>query len=43
MYGGDESKGRRIFFQHATGQCSKCHAPMMILEGNAGPKLKWNW
>lgn len=38
MYGGDESKGRRIFFQHATGQCIKCHA-YDDFGGNAGPKL----
>ncbi|MDN3690312.1 HEAT repeat domain-containing protein [Cyclobacterium jeungdonense] len=38
MYGGDEAKGRRIFFQHATGQCIKCHA-YDDFGGNAGPKL----
>lgn len=38
MYGGDESRGRRIFFQHATGQCIKCHA-YDDFGGNAGPKL----
>lgn len=38
MYGGDESKGRRIFFQHASGQCIKCHA-YDDFGGNAGPKL----
>ncbi|EON78276.1 hypothetical protein ADIS_1139 [Lunatimonas lonarensis] len=38
MYGGDVSKGRRIFFQHSTGQCIKCHA-YDDFGGNAGPKL----
>ncbi|WP_375582166.1 HEAT repeat domain-containing protein [Cyclobacterium xiamenense] len=38
MYGGDVAKGRRIFFQHATGQCIKCHA-YDDFGGNAGPKL----
>lgn len=38
MYGGDASKGRRIFFQHPTGQCIKCHA-YDDFGGNAGPKL----
>lgn len=37
-YGGDVIKGRRIFFQHATGQCIKCHA-YDDFGGNAGPKL----
>lgn len=38
MYGGDVSRGRRIFFQHPTGQCIKCHA-YDDFGGNAGPKL----
>ncbi|WP_114750459.1 HEAT repeat domain-containing protein [Pleomorphovibrio marinus] len=38
MYGGDPVKGRRIFFQHPTGQCIKCHA-YEDFGGNAGPKL----
>jgi putative heme-binding domain-containing protein len=38
MYGGDVSKGRRIFFQHPTGQCIKCHA-YDDFGGNAGPRL----
>lgn len=38
LYGGDLVKGRRIFFQHATAQCIKCHA-YDDFGGNAGPKL----
>jgi quinoprotein glucose dehydrogenase len=38
QYGGDPRKGRRIFFQHPTGQCIKCHAYDDI-GGNAGPSL----
>lgn len=38
MYGGDIAKGRRIFFQHPTGQCIKCHA-YDDFGGNAGPRL----
>ncbi len=38
MYGGDPVKGRRIFFQHPTGQCIKCHA-YDDFGGNAGPRL----
>lgn len=37
-HGGDPSKGRRIFFQHPTGQCIKCHA-YDDFGGNAGPAL----
>lgn len=38
LYGGDLVKGRKIFFQHATAQCIKCHA-YDDFGGNAGPKL----
>ncbi|MEX2565411.1 MAG: HEAT repeat domain-containing protein, partial [Cyclobacteriaceae bacterium] len=38
LYGGDLAKGRRIFFQHATAQCIKCHA-YDDYGGNAGPRL----
>lgn len=38
MYGGDPRRGRRILFQHPTGQCIKCHAYDDI-GGNAGPSL----
>ncbi|EPR70175.1 HEAT repeat domain-containing protein [Cyclobacterium qasimii] len=38
LYGGDQVKGRKIFFQHATAQCIKCHA-YDDFGGNAGPKL----
>ncbi len=38
MYGGDPVKGRRIFFQHPTGQCIKCHA-YDDFGGNAGPRM----
>lgn len=38
LYGGDMVKGRKIFFQHATAQCIKCHA-YDDFGGNAGPKL----
>jgi putative heme-binding domain-containing protein len=37
-YGGDIARGRRIFFQHQTGQCIRCHAYNDI-GGNAGPRL----
>ncbi len=38
MYGGDPRRGRRILFQHPTGQCIKCHS-YDDLGGNAGPRL----
>ena len=38
LYVGDMVKGRKIFFQHATAQCIKCHA-YDDFGGNAGPKL----
>ena len=38
LYGGDLVKGRKIFFQHSTAQCIKCHA-YDDFGGNAGPKL----
>lgn len=38
MYGGDERRGRSVFFQHQTAQCIRCHA-YNDLGGNAGPKM----
>lgn len=38
LYGGDTRSGRRIFFQHQTGQCIRCHA-YNDFGGNAGPRL----
>jgi putative membrane-bound dehydrogenase-like protein len=38
LYGGDVNKGARIFFQHPTAQCIKCHA-YDDYGGNAGPRL----
>lgn len=38
MYGGDPGEGRKIFFQHPTGQCIKCHS-YDDFGGNAGPRL----
>ena len=38
MYGGDPEEGRKIFFQHPTGQCIKCHS-YDDFGGNAGPRL----
>jgi putative heme-binding domain-containing protein len=38
LFGGDEIKGRRIFFQHQNAQCIRCHV-YDDLGGNAGPKL----
>lgn len=38
MYGGDPQRGRRIMFQHPTGQCIKCHS-YDDFGGNAGPRL----
>ncbi|WP_209330157.1 HEAT repeat domain-containing protein [Lunatimonas salinarum] len=38
MYGGDERRGRSIFFQHQTAQCIRCHA-YNDFGGNAGPRM----
>ncbi|SEI92212.1 putative heme-binding domain-containing protein [Cyclobacterium xiamenense] len=38
LHGGDENSGRRIFFQHQTGQCIRCHA-YDDYGGTAGPRL----
>ncbi|MCC5936605.1 MAG: HEAT repeat domain-containing protein [Lunatimonas sp.] len=38
MYGGDERRGRGIFFQHQTAQCIRCHA-YNDYGGNAGPSM----
>jgi putative heme-binding domain-containing protein len=38
LFGGDEARGRRIFFQHQNAQCIRCHA-YDDLGGNAGPGL----
>nr|WP_317041577.1 HEAT repeat domain-containing protein [Cyclobacterium lianum] len=38
LQGGDIRAGRRIFFQHQTAQCIRCHA-YNDFGGNAGPRL----
>ena len=38
LAGGDEEKGRRIFFRHQSAQCMRCHA-FNDFGGNAGPRL----
>lgn len=38
LFGGDEGMGRRIFFQHQTAQCMKCHS-FDDFGGNAGPRI----
>jgi putative heme-binding domain-containing protein len=38
LFGGDVALGRRIFFQHQSAQCIRCHA-YDDFGGNAGPKL----
>lgn len=38
LYGGDEALGRRIFFQHQSAQCMRCHS-YDDYGGNAGPRL----
>jgi putative heme-binding domain-containing protein len=38
LYGGDADAGRRIFFNHSTAQCIRCHS-YEDLGGNAGPRL----
>ena len=38
LLGGDESRGRTIFFNHQNAQCIRCHS-YDDLGGNAGPRL----
>jgi putative heme-binding domain-containing protein len=38
LFGGDADRGRRIFFNHQTAQCIRCHS-YDDLGGNAGPRL----
>jgi putative membrane-bound dehydrogenase-like protein len=38
LYGGDPARGRRIFFQHESAQCLRCHS-YDDYGGNAGPRL----
>jgi putative heme-binding domain-containing protein len=38
LFGGDEDRGRRIFFNHQNAQCIRCHS-YDDLGGNAGPRL----
>jgi quinoprotein glucose dehydrogenase len=38
MHGGDAERGRRIFFEHPTAQCVKCHT-VDGTGGNVGPDL----
>ena len=38
LYGGDEETGKRIFFEHQTAQCMKCHS-FDDFGGNAGPRI----
>ncbi|MDT0648101.1 HEAT repeat domain-containing protein [Zunongwangia sp. F260] len=38
LYGGDEAIGKRIFFEHQTAQCMKCHS-FDDFGGNAGPRI----
>ncbi len=38
LFGGNEQLGRRIFFQHQTAQCMKCHS-FDDFGGNAGPRI----
>jgi putative heme-binding domain-containing protein len=38
LYGGSEDAGRKIFFNHQTAQCLRCHS-YDDLGGNAGPRL----
>lgn len=38
LYGGDEERGRRIFFRNQSAQCIRCHA-YDDYGGNAGPRL----
>ncbi len=38
LLGGDEDRGRKIFFNHQNAQCIRCHS-YDDLGGNAGPRL----
>lgn len=38
LYGGDPARGGRIFFQHESAQCLRCHS-YDDYGGNAGPRL----
>jgi quinoprotein glucose dehydrogenase len=38
LHGGDAELGRKIFFQHQTAQCMRCHS-FDDFGGNAGPRL----
>ena len=38
LYGGDDEIGKRIFFEHQTAQCMKCHS-FDDFGGNAGPRI----
>ncbi|WP_224998829.1 HEAT repeat domain-containing protein [Cesiribacter sp. SM1] len=38
LHGGDAELGRKIFFQHQTAQCMRCHS-FDDMGGNAGPRL----
>ncbi|MDT0689588.1 HEAT repeat domain-containing protein [Salegentibacter sp. F188] len=38
LFGGDEQEGERLFFQHQTAQCMKCHS-FDDFGGNAGPRI----
>jgi putative membrane-bound dehydrogenase-like protein len=38
LYGGNEQVGRKIFLQHPTAQCMKCHS-FDDYGGNAGPRI----
>lgn len=40
LYGGDASQGRRIFFEHAGAQCTRCHALRDIEAPTVGPNLR---
>ena len=38
--GGDAAKGRRVFYNHGSAECSRCHmAEKQRVGGNAGPNL----
>lgn len=38
LYGGDPGLGRRVFFQHQSAQCMRCHS-FDDFGGNAGPRI----
>jgi putative membrane-bound dehydrogenase-like protein len=38
LYGGDAERGRKIFYQHESAQCLRCHS-YDDMGGNAGPRL----